>query len=161
MKNGKRSHSLDIVRHFFPKVDTVEDANKPIIVEVTDRDVKIAKIKRHKTCALAVACHRTFKADGIIIGLTAAYVVKGNLAVRYRLGHSISREITSFDRGSSYDIGFYQLTPASPAARLGKVRSINPNRSGKHNPGSIPKRFRHYTRGVRTSLSRLPEEGLV
>lgn len=153
-KHRKRAkiggNSLRMVRQYFPKVEIVEDANKPEIVEVTAGHVAAATRKNHRVCALALACKEFFTADGIIIGLTTAWVIKGKVAYRYKLGNSISREITSFDRGAAYDIGFYSLTRISPAARLGAIRSIK-SRSGS-STGVFHKRFRHLTRNVRTTL---------
>src|SRR4249919_699943 len=103
MKTPKRKiggNSLTMVRSFFPKVESVTDATKSAIVEVTQGDVDNATRKNHRICALAIACKRSFKADGIIIGLTTAWVIKGKVAYRYKLGDSVSREITSFDRGA-------------------------------------------------------------
>lgn len=150
-KNGQiGGNSLRMVRQYFPKVETVEDGAKAEIVEVTTSHLAKAIRKNHRVCALAIACKEFFNADGIIIGLTTAWVIKGKVAYRYHLGDSVSREITSFDRGAAYDVGFYQLCPISPTARLGTIRSNNPARSGRKTPA--PKRFRHYTRNVRTTL---------
>jgi hypothetical protein len=118
-KNGAiGGNSLRMVRQYFPKVETVEDANKAAIIEVTAAHIAKAVRKAHRVCALAIACKEFFIADGIIIGLTTAWVIKGEMAYRYKLGDSISREITSFDRGSDYDVGLYQLSPISPGGVL-------------------------------------------
>lgn len=144
--------AINLVRSFFPKVTEVRDADKPAIVEVTQNDNRVANIKSHKTCALAVACKRSFSADGVLIGLTISYIIKGKIAYRYKNTDTISREITSFDRKAGFDIGFYQLTPLSPSCRLG-VKHVNPNRpSGPK--GRKTKRFMHFTTGVRTALGR-------
>jgi hypothetical protein len=155
-KKHKISHSLSIVKHFFPKVAEIVDAVKPLMVAVTKADCDHADVRSHKTCALAVACRRSFKADGVIIGITTAYIIRGLKAVRYRLGNSIGREITSFDRKAGFAAGLYQLCPITPSNRLGMPRSNDPDRrskNGSRNGGS----FKHYTQGVRTVLSRLPE----
>jgi len=147
---GVGRNSLVMVQSYFPKVTNVVDANKPALIEVTKGDNTTANIKSHKTCALAVACKRMFRSDGVIIGLTTAYIIKGKIAYRYKLGGTTSREITSFDRKAGFDIGFYQLTPAPPSNRLG-VYQGNPNRpSGAKKPKV--KRFMHFTQGVRTAL---------
>lgn len=142
--------SLGIVRNYFPKVTTVRDARRPVIVDVTQNDNKIANIKSHRTCAMAVACKRAFKADGVLIGLTTSYIIIGKVAHRYKHADTVSREITSFDRRAGFDIGRYQLSPPSPSNRLGARVPINPDRpSGKHTKN---KRFMHFTTGVRTAL---------
>ena len=151
-----KSHSLTVVQHFFPKVEEVVDAAKPIYVAVTKKDCDHADVRSHKTCALAVACRRSLKADGVIIGLTTSYIIKGKTATRYKLNNSIGREITSFDRKAGFAIGLYSLVPISPANRLGTKRAYDPIRKAKNGNGRTPK-FKHFTTGVRTQLSRLPE----
>lgn len=138
--------SLKIVQTYFPQVTRVNDAEKPIIVEVTKPDVDWSNDKDHKTCALAVACKRMFHADGVIIGMTVSYIIKGNTATRYSNCATVSREITSFDRKAGFDTGFYHLSAPSPSMRFGVSRTKGT--SGKPNPDK--KRFKHYTRGVRT-----------
>ena len=153
-KNGTiGGNSLRMVRQYFPQVTSVEDSNKPSIVEVTNADNSHADVKSHVTCALAIACKRFFKADGVIIGLTTSWIIKGKMAYRFKNADTVSREITSFDRKAGFDPGFYLLVPPSPAARLGSVRSSNPSRSGT-TPKTKTKQFRHYTRNVRTTLGR-------
>lgn len=149
--NGIGGNSLAMIRRYFPKVEKVQDAAKPVIVEVTADDVSHATVKDHETCALAIACKRTFKADGVIIGMTASWIVRGKVATRFHNAGTVSREITSFDRKAGFDVGFYLLSPASASARLGTVRATNPYRSGK--TPSTKRVFRHYTRNVRASLA--------
>jgi hypothetical protein len=144
--------ALRVIRSFFPLVAKVQDADKQMVVNVTRADVAKSNIKDHKTCALAVCCQRTFHADGVIIGLTTAYIIRGNTAYRFKLTGTISREITSFDRGAGYDEGEYLLVPPSPSARLGAVRQSGP--SGRSN-GKGPKYFRHITGRVRTTLQQI------
>jgi hypothetical protein len=140
--------SLNMIRHYFPKVARVEDSTKATLVEVTPADASHGTTKNPKICALALACKRTFKADGVIIGLTTSWIIKGDLAIRYKNTDTISREITSFDRKGEFDPGIYGLSPISPAARLGTVRHTNSKRSGRIT-GLGAKKFRHFTRGVR------------
>lgn len=153
MKHRKKQsiggNSLAMVKTFFPKVEFVEDARTPAIVEVTKADNDNADVKSHRTCALAIACKRFFAADGVIIGLTTSWIVRGKVATRYQNSGTTSREITSFDRKAGFDTGRYLLTPAPETARLGRVRSHNPNRRGEKKG---IRSFRHYTRNVRTSL---------
>jgi hypothetical protein len=144
------SGSLIMIKRYFPKVERVEDAGKPVIVEVTADDNSHADVKSHRTCALALACKRFFHADGVIIGLTISWIVRGKVATRFMNAGTVSREITSFDRKAGFDAGFYLLTPASVTARLGTERSTNPRRSGK---AKGTRAFRHYTRNVRASLA--------
>lgn len=152
-------NSLSMVKGYFPNVEKVEDADKPVIVEVTAADVARSTIKSHETCALAIACKRFFKADGVIIGLTTSWIVRGKVATRFRNAGTVSREITSFDRKAGFDVGFYVLAPASPSNRLGLERAYDPVRTGKKGKGI--RKFKHFTRNVRTTLGHFPTPGLV
>jgi hypothetical protein len=151
-KNGRISTSLAMIRRYFPAVITVEDARKAAIVEVTESDNSHADVKSHRTCALALACIRFFHADGVIIGLTTSWIVRGKVATRFKNAATVSREITSFDRKAGFDAGKYLLTPATETSRLGRERSTNPNRQSRL---SGTRAFRHYTRNVRTTLASL------
>ena len=152
MKNQK---SMAIVRFFFPQVENVIDSLKGALIEVTLSDASHGDVKNHKTCALAIACKRFFHADGVIIGLTTSYIVKGKTAIRFSNPDSISREITSFDRKAGFDIGFYNLCAISPGRRLGVHRSGKSGKSASH--GKRVKGYRHYTSGVRTTLGHSPD----
>jgi hypothetical protein len=154
MKKVKRTNykALRMINSFFPLVAKVFDADKSMVVNVTEADIAKADIKDHKTCALAVSCQRSFHADGVIIGLTTAYIIKGNTAYRFKLTGTISREITSFDRGAGYDAGEYMLVPPSPASRLGA-----PHRGGNATGTGKKRQFRHFTGRVRTSLQSVPQ----
>lgn len=138
-----------MIRRYFPQVDVVKDATKAVVVEVTAQDNNNADVKNHLTCALAIASKRVLNADGVIIGLTTSWVIKGRVAIRYHNAETATREITSFDRNAGFDTGSYLLSPAAPGARLGSVRSSNPNRRGN---GNRKRLFRHFTRNVRTTL---------
>lgn len=147
----KQNRALTNVRQFFPQVKTIQDADKPLMLEITKADNENALVKSHATCALAVCAKRTAKADGVLIGTQTGYIVHGTKAVRYRLGPSISREIVSFDREAGFDVGWYKMSPPCETGRL------DYDRSGKtHNEtGRTVKRFRHFTTGIRTSLQKL------
>src|SRR5271170_7718775 len=107
--------TLNTVQKYFPHVEEIEDAKEGAVVEVTRRDESTSKRRQHGTCALAVAAKRCFEADGVIISITKAYVVHGKKAFRYDLPEAISREVISFDRGSGFSPGTYQLKePARP-----------------------------------------------
>ena len=71
--------ALAIVQRYFPKVKEVADADSPITIEVTDRDSKSAAVRNHESCAMAVACKRKTKSDGVIVSITTAYIIKGDV----------------------------------------------------------------------------------
>jgi hypothetical protein len=139
--------ALGIVKQFFPQVEDVKDAKHPLLVEVTKNDNKSAKVRDHKACAMAVACKRAEKADGVIVSVMTAYVIKGNTATRYRLPQSVSREVVSFDREAGFEPGEYTMSPPVPTSRLGSMRG-----TGVHT-GTGKKITRvHRTSRIRTVL---------
>jgi hypothetical protein len=143
---GEGSHALGIVKRFFPEVISVKDAKQPISVEVTPADNKGAKVRNHKACAMAVACKRVMKADGVIVAVTKAYIVNGKHATRFALPESVGREVVSFDRNAGFAPGLYRMNPPKPTDKLGRV-------SGGHQrdrkTAGKPPRFIHHTSGIR------------
>ncbi len=144
--------TLSVVKKFFPNVKFVTDAKTNAFIEVTDADVKKSKLKNHKECAMAVACKRKFKLDGVIIAKSVAYLVKGNKARRFDVPESVSREVVSFDRGSGFSPGNYALRAVSPANRMDRPKreKLSAERNHKGNP--IEKRFQHRTDNVRVEI---------
>lgn len=137
--------SLRTVQKFFPNVTTVHDARSHIQVEVTKADDKTSKKHRHVECAMAVACKRKFKADGVIIARSIAYLIRGKTAIRFGVPTSVEREVTSFDRGAGFDPGIYSLT--RPPHKMGQ-KGGNKNKTGKGK--SIA--YKHVTTGIRAVL---------
>jgi hypothetical protein len=148
MNQQKKNHqhaatALAIVRKHFPQVKEVLDAVKPVTIEVNHSDASSKAVKNPLICAFAKACERTFTADGVIIGLTTSYIIKGKIATRYRNPETVSREIVSFDRKAGFEEGTYLLSAISPAQRLGAE-----HRGGKYT-GKGTRRFHHTTTNVR------------
>jgi hypothetical protein len=140
--------ALRNVRKYFPEVTKVQDAKEPIGVIVTNADNRSAKVKNHQACAMAVACKRGRRPDGVIVSINRAYVIKGNLATRYRLTESASREVVSFDREAGFAPGEYTLMPPEPSRKLGAITGGNGQKTGTGKP-VIRK---HVTTGIRTVL---------
>jgi len=112
-------HALAVVRKFYPNVEEVVDASKPLAIEVTKKESQSSAIKNHKKCAFALACERKANVDGVIISIATAYLIKDKLATRYKVPSSVSREIISFDRQAGFAEGHYKLMPPSHSQRLG------------------------------------------
>ena len=148
------SKALAIVRHFYPSVSKVNDADEPITVEVTAKDAKESHRKDSTECAFAVACKREFNLQGVIIARSIAYLVKTRIATRYMVPTSVSREIVSFDRGAEFATGTYKLDVPSKTQRLGKHNHGRSDGGNGPHTDSAHKRFRHITEGVRASLGR-------
>lgn len=107
------------LHRLFPQVTEVTDARGPIKVTVRPRDCSNGKRMKAKECALAVATKRQYNADGVIIGLTASYVVRGKRAIRFKTPISVAREIVSFDRHGDFAPGEYHLATVAPSQRMG------------------------------------------
>jgi len=139
------------VQHYFPEVDRVADANKPIKITVKKSDVEKAKVKTHDSCAMARACEREGVCDSALVFPRMAFLVKGNLAVRYRVPESITREIVCFDRTGDFRPGEYQLSPVSDRERLDRKNKTG----GNHTKPRGLKKYRkpvlyHLTDGLRS-----------
>ncbi len=144
------NNALAVVRKFFPKVAKVKDAKESISVEVTKQDQNAAKRLKHSECAMAVACRRSLKLDGVIIAMGTTYTIKDNVATRYLTTESVKREITSFDRSGLFAPGSYMLHKPHPSKELGNDHRPDKSnkRSGKRNAPM------HFTQDVRVSLQK-------
>lgn len=140
--------ALKIVQEFFPDVKRVIDAKEQYVVEVSTNDNNSAKVRNHRACAMAVACKRMTKADGVIVSVKTAYIIQGGVATRFHLPESASREVVSFDRNAGFAPGTYTLNPPSKGHQLGAIRGGNTGTNGK---GKKIKRV-HKTTGIRTVL---------
>ncbi len=138
--------ALEIVRRFHPDVQSVKDATKSLVIEVTKKDCQSTAVKNHKECAMAQACKRQLKADGIIVCLSTTYVIKGTHATRYKNNESISREIVSFDRKAGFSPGIYKFAKIPQTSKLG---TNNGRRGGGKEKQYPPKFHPHRTEDVR------------
>lgn len=139
--------ALNIVKEYFPKVTSVEDAKTSITVEVTKQDSNSAQVRNHKACAMAVACKRKLHADGVIVSIKTMYVIIGTKALRYCLPERVSREVVSFDRQGGFAQGEYFAHPPSKGHKLGGMKG------GNSKTGKGKKMTRKYlTTGIRTVL---------
>lgn len=145
--NNMSRGALGIVKKFFPDVTKVEDSKKDAMIEVLPQDIKSSTVRNHNACALAVACKRKLKADGIIISVSKAYIIKGTKAVRFDLAESAAREIVAFDRDGRFEPGEYKLSKPPKYHALGRTER-GPHLSNGHKR----KGFRHMTGGIRTTL---------
>jgi hypothetical protein len=141
---------VKIVQRYFPDVTTVKDARENIVVEVTKRDNQSAVVRNHKACAMAVACKKKMEADGVIVSLSKAYVIKGSVAYRYEVSEHAVREIISFDRDAGFAPGEYQLNAPVGNNKIGAIRGGNGPKTGKE-PRKT-KVVHRKTQGIRTVL---------
>ncbi len=115
--------ALQIVQSFYPDVTKVRDSKRNLTIEVTKQDAHSSGVKKHKDCALAVACKR-LGADAAIVCLKTSYLIKGTEAVRYINPESIRREVISFDREAGFEPGVYTLSKVSSAHEIGAKRRL-------------------------------------
>jgi hypothetical protein len=150
--------ALDIVRRYFPDVKTVKDAEEEAHIQVTTRDNQHAKVKNHTSCAMAVACKRAYQADGVIISISVAYIIKNGVAIRFRLPESIAREVVSFDRKGGFAPGEYKMLAPDQKHTVNGKRHGPPHDPTEERDVDLPKnplkkhRFVHFTEGIRTVL---------
>lgn len=129
MKTSKSA--VTRVRKYFPQVNKVVDAREGVVVRVKKQDSKLGRKKDPSGCALARACVRECKADGAIINVGYSYIVKGNLATRYKTSATVGREVVSFDRHQDFACGSdYLLSKVSPCNRLGRHKTEKGRKSG-------------------------------
>jgi len=146
------SYAINIVRQFFPEVKDVIDAKSILRIDVTKKDAASKAAKSHIECALAVACKRHMKLDGVVISRTTAYLVKGKQAIRYLLPVSARLEVASFDRGGGFSPGIYHLSRVPASRRIGRsMGSSTHHKAATHNARQI--KFRHFTDRIRHVLA--------
>ena len=115
------------VKKLFPNVDICIDATKSVFVSVSRKDCKGAEKLNPTSCAMAIAAKRELQVEGVIIGISTSYLIKGNKAIRFATPESVQREIISFDRHQDFAPGDYYLKPKPPSMKLGMAS--HPNRS--------------------------------
>lgn len=146
--------ALSNVQAAFPNVTKVVDAKKDTAFEVTKADTKSAAVRNHTACAAAVACKRKLELDGVIMSVSTAYLIKGNVATRYKVPEAVSREITAFDRDAVFSPGDYQLKAPASTERLGARNGQGKGGGDGDNStkGNMAKRFHHKTEGIRAAI---------
>lgn len=143
--------ALGIVKTYFPEVEKVLDGTKKITVTVTKEDNRKATKKNHSSCVLANCVKAQEEANGVIVGISTVYVIKGNRAYRYHNQQTTTREIVSFDREAGFEPGEYTLVPVSKSSRFGERLERKSYPTGKRD-NSVKSIRQHYTTNVRTSL---------
>ena len=116
----------------------VVDATRGLALHVTSVDIKGASKKNPAMCAAARAGQRELKTD-VRVFISRTYVKKADHWVRYKTPESASREIVSFDRGSSFEPGEYIIRPLPESERLGqyKGKSTQTGNGKKRNPSHV------------------------
>lgn len=144
----RASWTVNRVRRYFPNVDRVVDATKPLDVEVVQKDVSKARRLEYDCCAMAKACERMDGIDGAIIRTTCAFIIKGNTAIKYHVPSCVKQEIISFDRHGDFRPGKYYLNPVPKSHETGRPRGAG---NHKKTHGRFKHRAIHWTQGIRST----------
>lgn len=137
------------IRKHFPHVNHVQDANKSIVITVADKDSKTSRKKDPENCALATACKRLKIADHAIIGIAYSWLIKGDVATRFKTSTAVGREITSFDRHQDFAADQnYRLSKVSEGSKLG-VKPQGSKTGPRLTTKDWPKKI-HHTANIRT-----------
>jgi len=145
-KNRRAIRLPRSISKLYPQVEKAYDADKSIEVSVSKKDCTEAKRLDPSECALAQAAKRELHAEGVVIGMSTSYIIKGKTAYRYQTPQSVAREIVSFDRHQDFAPGDYYLIPKAPTAKFGSDRNQRKNRT---NPNKKLKRKVHQSARVR------------
>lgn len=145
----ERNNALSRIRKHFPVVNHVMDATESIVIAVSEKDNTKSRKKDPENCAMATACKRSGIADHAIIGIGYSWLIKGDVATRYKTSNTVGREITSFDRHKDFAVGInYRLSKIAPCNKLGVKKSLQktgPRLTTKDWPNKI-----HRTANIRT-----------
>src|SRR5262245_23232652 len=141
------NNALAIVHKFFPDVTTVKDATRDINIDVTAADARSKGLKNHQACALALACRRKFHLDGAVVARSTVYLVKDNIATRYKLPSAAQKEVVAFDRGAPFMPGEYKLKRIAPSQALGQLKGGHSRKTAKRVEPY------HITEGIRAHLT--------
>ena len=107
----------------------VVDAKEPVILTITDKDVKKASLKSPSHCVMAQACMRETGHEARI-HISRAYIKEngGNTWLRYVVPIHLRTEIISFDKGGSFEPGTYTLIAPRKYEKLGHEKDRPRNR---------------------------------
>ena len=125
----------------------IVDATTDLKLSITKADVQGSRKKDPSKCAAAQALSRTFKTEAKVF-MSRTYIKSPDKKswLRFITPEPIAREITSFDRGSSFECGEYKLRRPSKGQQLGHYRGESTRTT---NLAYKPKRVMHTTAQVR------------
>ncbi len=97
----------------------VKDATKNLEIEIEKVDVVGSRKKDPMNCAAARALKREYKCPEAAVFSSRTYLKEKDHWVRYITPEAVTREIISFDRGSEFEPGSYELKKPSKMEKLG------------------------------------------
>jgi hypothetical protein len=129
------------------------DAEESLIIEVRKADVSRGDPKSPGDCALARACKREQKEEGVIAAYffrSCAWLEYADKMVRYTLPSSVQKEIVAFDRGTKFVPGTYQISKVPKSNTKAELKKNKRDPKRNIPKGSKIKRgLVHRTEGVR------------
>lgn len=120
------------------------DADQPLTVIITKRDLNAADERSPQGCAIAKACKRMYHTD-VRVHLTRTYLRDGDQWVRFSTPEKARQEIVAFDRRGEFKPGEYTLGVMTPSEKLGVKKPRGP-----HKTTTAPRKVLRAT-GVRPS----------
>lgn len=149
--------ALSRLRKTYPFLKSVRDAKKGINISIHEKDAKSGRKKDPENCALARACVRQHIADAAVIGIGTSYLIKGEVAIRYKTSQTVAREITSFDRHQDFAAGRdYKLSAPCLTSTLEGAKHYNAQRKNRKLNPKRDHEFKakyHHTANIRSSSS--------
>jgi hypothetical protein len=121
--------------------------NSKLEFQILPEDIKGSRKNDPSKCAAAKSIEREFKTD-VRVHISRTYVKSKDKKswIRYITPEAVSREIVSFDRGSSFEPGIYKVNAASKESRLGTYHTSS---STKGSYETKRKRPTHFTAKIR------------
>lgn len=96
----------------------VVDADKAVVLQITQADCERGSKRDPARCAAALALKRVTGCDEARVHVGCTYLRYGNKWLRYATPPSLKAEIISFDRGGGFYPGDFRLHPMAAANRL-------------------------------------------
>jgi len=116
-QRGRPNAHLTPIQDFITK--GIADARESIVLQPQACDVKGAKRHNPQQCVIAKALHRVYKPQAVAVGRSMAFAVFNGLAVRFRMPPSAQKLVQEFDQRGRARNAPIELSPVSPAWRLG------------------------------------------
>lgn len=129
----------------------VFDADKSVIIQITQLDCERGSKKDPAKCAAALALKRITGCDECRVHIGCTYLRFGTKWLRYATPASLRAEIISFDRGGGFYPGDFQLHPIPEGNRLKLIG---------RKPGPKPK-ANLSTPGAATTAARVDSDSLL
>jgi|SRR6267154_1336562 len=113
-----QQQALAVIRSYHIKATKVQDAEREIYLDVTQRFIHGASVTPDQ-CPLARTCKTEMELDGALISRGVCYTIRNGLAERY-VPAGITRDmLRQFDKTGKFIPGIYRLSVPPPSQTLG------------------------------------------